>query len=263
MNSTKILLAVFLLCSTTAFAAIQTKTVEYKEGETVLEGYLAYDDALTGKLPGVLVVHEWKGLNEYAKSRAVQLAQLGYVAFAADIYGKGVRPQTIEEAGATAGIYKGDRELLRRRALAGLKELQAQPNVDTGSLAAIGYCFGGTTVLESARANADVKGIVSFHGGLSAGNATTAQNPKAKILVLHGGDDPFVPPAEVEGFKKEMAGAGADVQFVAYPGTVHGFTNPANTGEIKGALYNADADQKSWAAMQEFFKNIFAPILTS
>ncbi len=241
-----------------ARADIKTQTIEYKQGDVVLEGYLAYDDALVGKQPGVLVVHEWKGLNEYAKGRTRQLAELGYVAFAADIYGKGIRPQTADEAGKEAGKYKGDRMLLRARALAAVDQLKSQANVDPSKLAAIGYCFGGTTVLELARANADLKGIVSFHGGLSAGNAPT-ETPKAKILVLHGADDPFVPPAEVDAFKAEMDKVGADYQFVSYPDAVHGFTNPDNQGEIKGALYNISADAQSWQAMQKFFNGLFNP----
>jgi dienelactone hydrolase len=254
----KILLTVmmFLIGIPLSYAALKTQTVEYKQGDTVLEGYVAYDDALEGKLPGVLVVHEWKGLDEYAKKRANMLAELGYVAFAADIYGKGVRPQTPEEAGAKAGQYKSDRALLRSRVVAGLEELKKNPNVDPSQVLAIGYCFGGTAVLELARSGADVKGIVSFHGGLSSPTPSDAKNIKAPILVLHGADDPYVPPSEVADFEKEMKEANVDYRLIAYPGAVHGFTNPNNKGEMKGALYDEEADERSWREMQEFFDDV-------
>ena len=174
------------ILSSVAFAELKTQTIEYKQGDTVLEGYLSYDTAFEGNRPGVLVVHEWKGLNDYAKMRADMLAKLGYVAFAADIYGKGVRPQSYDEAGAQAGKYKNDRSLLRQRVMAGLEELKSQTNVDVSKLAAIGYCFGGTTVLELARFGADIKGVVSFHGGLNSPTPADAQAIKARVLVLHG-----------------------------------------------------------------------------
>ncbi|MEI7999557.1 MAG: dienelactone hydrolase family protein [Candidatus Omnitrophota bacterium] len=253
------IIVLFCLCGAIplAFAEVRSQTIEYKQGGATLEGYLAYDDASQGKRPGVLVVHEWKGLNEYAKMRADMLAKLGYVAFAADIYGKGVRPETFEQAGAEAGKYKNDRPLLRQRVLAGLEMLKAQMKVDVSHIAAIGYCFGGTTVLELARAGTDIKGIVSFHGGLSSPTPADAKNIKTRILVLHGADDPFVPPAEVVGFEKEMQDAKVDYQLIKYPNAVHGFTNPANTGEPKGALYNKEADNRSWKEMQRFFKELF------
>jgi len=237
-------------------AELQSSIIEYRQERTTLEGYLIYDDQFTGKRPGVLVVHEWMGLNDYAKSRANQLARLGYVAFAPDIYGQGVRPSTPEAAGAESGKYKNDRSLLRQRILAGLDVLKSHANVDASKLVAIGYCFGGTTVLELARSGADIKGVVSFHGGLSTPAPEDAQNIKAKILVLHGADDPFVPQAEVDAFEKEMKDASVDYALIAYPGAVHGFTNPSNTGEIKGALYDEQADQRSWKDMNEFFSNI-------
>ena len=240
-----------------ARAEFITKTIEYKQAEAILEGYLSYDDSFTGKRPGILVVHEWKGLNDYAKMRADMLAKLGYVAFAADIYGKGIRPQSAEQAGAEAGKYKGDRPLLRQRVLAGLEELKSQGNVDGSKLAAIGYCFGGTTVLELARSGTDIKGVVSYHGGLSSPMPADAKNIKARVLVLHGADDPFVSANEVAAFEKEMTDAQVNYQLIKYPGAVHGFTNPANTGELKGALYNKEADEKSWDQMRRFLNEIF------
>ena len=251
-------LLVVLFFPLSAHAALHTEFVEYTEGNTVLEGYLAYDDAVAQKRPGVLVVHEWKGLGSYAQKRAEQLAELGYVAFAADIYGKGIRPQTNEEAGAQAGIYKNNRPLLRARVNAALDILKNNALVDSQKMAAIGYCFGGTTVLELARSGADVRGVVSFHGGLNTPAPDDAKNIKAKVLVLHGADDPYVSPEEVGAFKEEMAKGNVNLEFVAYPGAVHSFTNPdAGDDPSKGAAYNVEADQKSWEAMKVFFNGIF------
>jgi dienelactone hydrolase len=253
------LLVLLLSAVTPAMAKLITQTVEYKQGDTVLEGYLAYDDSFQGKRPGVLVVHEWYGLGKHAKTKAEELAKLGYVALAADIYGKGIRPQTNEEAAKIAGEYRsGDRKLLRARAQAGLDELKKQPLVDPNQTAAIGFCFGGTTVLELARSGADVSGVVSFHGGLNTPNPQDAKNIKAKVLALHGADDPFVPLEEVKAFQEEMRQAKVDWQYVSYGGAVHSFTNPeAGSDNSKGAAYNLSADRRSWQAMQDFFKEIF------
>jgi dienelactone hydrolase len=224
----------------------------------VLEGYLAWDDATTTKRPGVLVVHEWTGINPYIKQRVESLAKLGYVAFAADIYGKGVRPAIQSDAAKTAGIYKNDRPLLRARVRAGLEELKKQKLVDAHRIAAIGYCFGGTTVLELARDGADVKGVVSFHGGLSTPTPQDAKNIKAKVLALHGADDPYVKADEVSAFQEEMRNAKVDWQFVSYGNAVHSFTNPgAGNDNSKGAAYNEKADKRSWKAMKVFFAEIF------
>jgi dienelactone hydrolase len=246
-----------LSIATISHAELKTQTIEYKQGDTVLEGYLAYDDSFAGMRPGVLVVHEWKGLDAYAKMRADMLAKLGYVAFAADIYGKGIRPADPKEAGEQAGKYKGNRVLLRERVLAGLSQLSSQGNVDTSKLAAIGYCFGGTAVLELARAGADVRGVVSFHGGLSSPTPEDAKNIKTRILILHGADDPFAPAEEVAALEKELKDHKVQHQIILYPNAQHGFTNPANTGTMKGALYNKEADEKSWDAMKKFLSEIF------
>jgi dienelactone hydrolase len=244
--------------TTNALAALKSELVEYKQGGVLSEGYLVWDDSLKGQRPGIVVVHEWKGLNAYAKKRADMLAQLGYVAFAADIYGKGIRPQTTAEAAAESGKFKADRGLLRARVNTALQVLEASPEVDKNKLAAIGYCFGGTAVLELARSGADVKGIVTFHGGLSTPTPQDAKNIKAKVLVLHGDADPFVKADEVAAFEKEMKDAGVDYRLVKYPGAMHGFSNPDNKGiDPPGALYNEAADKASWAEMQKFLKELF------
>lgn len=242
-----------------AEAKLVKKTVDYRQGVTVLEGYLAYDDAFKGKRPGVLVLHEWNGLGTYVKRRVEQLARLGYVAFGADIYGKGIRPATPEAAAREAAKYRGaDRSLLRERGLAGLDELRKQPNVDAGRLAAIGYCFGGTAVLELARSGADLKGVVSFHGGLDTPNPADARNIRAKVLVFHGADDPHVPPPQVAAFQEEMRKGGVDWQMVFYGGAVHSFTNPDSGNDLsKGVAYNEKADRRSWEAMKLFLAEIF------
>jgi dienelactone hydrolase len=237
-----------------ARAEMKTEVVEYRHGDVVLEGYLAYDDSVQGKRPGVLVVHEWNGHSGYVRQRAEQLARLGYVAFASDIYGKGVLAKDTKEAARLAGIYLGDRKLLRARAAAGLDVLRNRPEVDPTRLAAIGYCFGGSTVLELARSGADLKAVVSFHGLLDSPTPEDARNIKGKVLVLHGGDDPYVPMKQVEAFQEEMRKGGVDWQFVTYGGAVHRFTNPeAGNDNSKGEAYNERADRRSWQAMKTFF----------
>jgi len=240
-------------------AAIETKAVEYRQGDTRLVGYLATPKDAKGPLPGVLVVHEWKGLDDYAKRRADQLAELGYVAFAADIYGDGKIAADAKEARALSSLYKNDRGLLRSRTVAGLATLKAQPGVAGDKIAAIGYCFGGTAVLELARSGADLAGVVSFHGSLDTPASQDAKNIRAKVLVLHGADDPNVPPEQVAAFEQEMRAAGVDWQLIAYGGAVHGFTNPAHGSDnSRGVAYNAAADARSWAAMRQFFAELFA-----
>jgi dienelactone hydrolase len=251
MKLTSILsmVAAFAAASLPAFAEIKTRTVTYHDGSTALEGFVAYDDSKKGPRPGVLVIHDWTGLQDYAQSRTKQLAELGYVAFAADIYGKGVRPTDTKECAVQAGTYKSDLPLLRRRVLLGLDELKKQPGVDPTKLAAIGYCFGGTCVLELARSGTDVDGVVSFHGGLSTSQPAKPGEIKAHILVCHGGSDGHVN-KEVPAFKAEMEQAKARMEFVAYEGAQHGFTKP-------GPAYQEKADKESWNAMQKFFAAIF------
>jgi dienelactone hydrolase len=247
-----------LLAAMSAQGEIVSRPVEYKQGGAVLEGWSVYDSSISGRRPAVLVVHQWKGLGDYEKKRAEMLARLGCNVFAADIYGKGVRPQSPAEAGAQAGKYKNDRALLRARVRAGLEVLARHELTDPKRMAAIGYCFGGTAVLELARSGADLAGVVSFHGGLSSPTPADARNIKAKVLALHGGDDPNVPPQEVAAFEDEMRQAGVDWQLVAYGGAVHAFTDwDAGHDNSRGVAYNEKADRRSWEAMRQFFAELF------
>jgi len=242
-----------------AHAAIKTEVVKYKAGTVEAQGFLAYDDSKSDKRPGVVVVPEWWGLNDYAKHRAQQLAQLGYVALAADMYGDGKTTTKPDEAGQWAGALRnGDRKEMRARVQAALDQLKHNPRVDTSKTAAIGYCFGGTTVLELARSGADVRGVVSFHGDLSIASPAQAGQVKAKVLVCHGANDTFEPPAQIETFWDEMRKANVDWQMNIYSGAVHGFSNPdADKFGIPGIAYNKEADTRSWRAMQDFFNEIF------
>ena len=250
--------AVFMAATATAHAKMITKTIDYKQGGATLQGYLAYDDAFKGKRPGVLVAHQWMGLTDYERERARMLAEMGYVAFALDVYGKGVRPKSREEAGKLAGIYKANRPLLRNRARAAVIELRKQPNVDVHRLAIIGYCFGGGTALELARSGADLKGFVSFHGSLDTPTPADAKNIKGKVLILHGADDPFSPMKQVEALMAEMKAAKVNYEVDLYGDTVHSFTEKnAGNDNSTGAAYNAQSDARSWARMKGFFGEIF------
>jgi dienelactone hydrolase len=249
-----------LLCAPfagTAQAKLHTETVAYKDGATALEGYLAYDDAGPAKKPGILVVHDWMGVTAETKRRADMLAGLGYVAFAADIYGKGVRPADMKAAATESSKWKGQRPELRKRARAGLDFLSAHKRVDPARLVALGYCFGGTTALEVARSGAPVVATVVFHGGLDTPTPGDAKSIKGKVLALQGGDDPFVPAPQVQAFEKEMRDGGVDWQLVSYGGAVHAFTIlNAGLDNSKGAAYNEKADRRSWDAMKTFFTEV-------
>lgn len=239
-------------------AAVVGRTVAYQDGAAVLEGYLAYDDAVKGPRPAVLVVHEWKGLNDYTKGRADQLAALGYVGFAVDMYGKGVFAETHEEAAKLSGAYRNDRSLMRQRAKAAYDILLRQPEVDSSRVAAMGYCFGGMTVLEMARASLQLLGAASFHGGLSTPLPAKKGDIRAKLRIFHGDEDPFVTAAEVEAFRDEMRAAEADWQMTFYSGAVHAFTVPsAGNDKSQGAAYNEAADKASWKALTVFLQEIF------
>ena len=260
----KILNSLLLAASlvTAASAALVEKAVIYQQGGATLEGFHVYDNALSGKRPAVLVIHQWTGLTEYEKRRSRLLAELGYNVFAADIYGQGIRPSP-PEAGKEAGKYKGDRALYRERLTAALAWLKADERTEPAKIAAIGYCFGGTGVLELARSGAGLAGVVSFHGSLDAAAGMAAEVGKipAKVLVLHGADDPFAPAAQVAEFQKEMTAAKADWQLVLYSGAVHAFTQKeAGNDNSKGAAYNEAADRRSWEAMKAFFAEIFRQV---
>jgi len=246
-----------VLAAASVRAAVHYDKVEYKQGDTTCEGLLVYDDIFQGKRSSVLIAHQWKGLTDYEKMRGEMLAMRGHVVLCADVYGKGVRADNPKDAGALAGKYKGDRALLRARINAALDFLRKQERVKPDQIAAIGYCFGGTTVLELARSGADVKGVVSFHGGLSSPTPDDAKKIKGKVLVCHGADDPNVPPAEVLAFQKEMRDAKVDWQFVTYGNAVHSFTDQnAGNDNSKGVAYNKDADVRSWREMKMFLDEV-------
>jgi dienelactone hydrolase len=241
-----------------AHAAIKTEVIDYKDGDLALQGYLAWDDTKTAGAPGVLVIHEWWGHNDYARKRAEQLAGLGYVAFALDMYGKGVAATTPQEAGKLATPFYTDRALMRSRATAGLNILKARKEVDPQQIAAIGYCFGGSTALELARGGAELAGVVSFHGGLDFPNADDTKNIKGHVLICTGADDPMVTPDKVDAFEDQLRKAKIDYQINVYGGAVHAFTNPAaDAHNIPGIKYNEKADKRSFEAMKAFFGEIF------
>lgn len=251
--------ALVALAAGQAQAAIRTEPVEYRDGDTQLEGYLVYDDAIQVPQPGVLVVHEWNGLGEYTKRRARQLAELGYVALAADMYGKGVFAKDHEEAGKLSGALRGDRQKMRGRIAAALAVLKTFPRVDAGRLGAIGYCFGGSAVLELARSGADVDAVVSFHGPLDTPMPAQPGRVNARVLILHGAEDPHVTQETVAAFEREMKHAGADAKVVQFPGAVHSFTVPeAGEDPSTGVAYHPEADRKSWERMVRFLNTTFA-----
>jgi len=255
-------ISLFLFTVALAFEPVRGEIVKtpvhYRQGDTNLEGLLVYDNSVTTPRPGVVIFPEWWGVTDYPKQRAEQLAQLGYVAFAADMYGDGKTTDDPAEAGKLDKAVMDDLDLLRGRAQAALDVLSKDPHVDPSKIAAIGYCFGGTVALELARSGAAIVGVVSFHGGLSTKNPDDAKNIKGKVLVCTGGDDAFIPPAQVEAFEKEMHDAGVNWQVVVYGGAHHAFTNPkSDERHIPNIAYNADADRRSWAAMKGFFEEIF------
>lgn len=256
----KWILSLFLLLPLAANAAISGKTVEYEADGVKMKGYLVHDDAIKGKRPGVLVVHEWWGLNDYAKKRANMLAEAGYVALAVDMYGGGKTADNPKDAGALAGAVNKDPPAARARFAAAEKFLNRQPLVKKGELAALGYCFGGGIVLNMARAGEPLKGVVSYHGILATDVSVKPGGIKSKIRVFTGEADPMVPPEQVDAFKAEMTNARADWQLVSYPGVKHTFTNPeADAYAAKFALplkYDIHADQSSWAHTMDFLKSV-------
>lgn len=238
-----------------AQAAIKVKTVEYKQGDTALEGWLVYDTAKHGKRPGVVVYPAYWGPSAHEKDVAEKLAKMGYVAFVADIYGKGVRPDTPQAAGAQSGKYTKDRPLLLARAQAAFDQLKQSPMVDTGKLAAIGYCFGGAPALDLARSGAPLVDVVTFHGSLATPTPENAKNIKGHVLALHGAADPIVNAQAVAAFEKEMTDANVDWQVVLYGGVMHAFTDNVHPSNPEhGTKYDATADKRSWQAMSDLFK---------
>jgi len=251
-------LASGVLLAAGAQAKIVTEELRYKDGPTECVGFLAYDDARHDPRPGIIVVHEWWGLNDHAKTRARYLAELGFVALAVDIYGGGKVTTERAEAGALAGAMYENPDALRARARAGFETLAAHKRVDKEKIAAIGYCFGGSTVLHMAYSGLPLAGVVSFHGSLHPPRSEDYGRIKARLLVLHGADDPFVPAKDVAAFQDGVRKAGADWQMEYYGGAVHSFTNPGiDKAGIDGAKYNRAADERSWRRMQLFFNELF------
>jgi dienelactone hydrolase len=254
-----IALAACLLAAGTAHAEIQSKSVSYEDEGIPLTGHLYWDDATEGERPGVLLIHEWWGLNDYAKKRARMLAELGYVAFAADMYGNNQVTDQPSQAQEWMQEVTVDPELWRQRADAGLAQLKAAADVDAEQIAAIGYCFGGGTVLQMAYGGSDVEGVVSFHGSLPAAPEEVYGKIKPEILVLHGQADSFVAPEVVTNFQNKLEEAGANWEMDIYGGARHGFTNPdASAYGIENLQHDPQADARSWQRMQSFFDEIFA-----
>jgi len=238
--------------------AIVTNTVSYMDGDVVLEAFFAFDDAISVRRPAVLVSHAWGGRDEFAADKARKLAELGYVGFALDMYGKGVSGKTPEESMALMQPFMQNRAMLQQRITAALRAVKLLPWVDDSKIAAIGFCFGGLCVLDLARTGVDIKGVVSFHGLLNIPENTVVHDIKAKVLALHGYDDPLATQNQVIDFQEEMNELGADWQLHSYGHTLHAFTNPMANNPDDGKLYDAVADRRSWLAMQNFFTEIFA-----
>lgn len=262
MNRMLLCIGIFCLGLGVARAEIKGRELTYSANGVALKGYLAYDDAKKAKRPGVLVVHEWWGHNEYARKRARMLAGLGYVALAVDMYGEGKQAAHPSDAGKFASAVMQDMDTMKARFEAAMQLLKQQPQTDPKQIAAIGYCFGGGVVLNVARQGEDLKGVVSFHGSLGTSTPAQPGKVKAKILVCHGAADEFTSAEQIAAFKSEMDSAKVDYQFIAYEGAKHSFTNPeadAYAEKFKMPLaYNEKADKQSWQDMQAFFKKIFA-----
>ena len=249
---------VWLTMASAPLAQVRTRELEYKQGETVLKGFVAWDYAATGKRPGVLVVHEWYGHDEHARNQAKRLAKAGYVAFALDMYGNGKVATHSKDAEALMNEATKDPDVIAARFDAALEQLRQDPHVDPGRIAAIGYCFGGYVVLDRARAGVHLGAVVSFHGPLVTKTPAEKGKIKARVLVLTGGADPLVPPAQVQGFEQEMKAASAQFEIVRYAGAKHSFTNPdADKAGKEAIAYDARADRQSFAAMLNLFEKVF------
>lgn len=256
-----VILASTLGLSPLAQAELVTKQIDYQDGDTVLSGYLVFDNKITGKRPGVLVVHEWWGHNAYPQKRARQLAEQGYTAFALDMYGKGIQAQHPQDAMKFSGQFSNNAPLAISRFNAAMKVLKSQATVDTTKIAAIGYCFGGRIVLEMARSGADLRGVASVHGALLTQNPAKKGVVKAKVFVAHGAKDQMVLMAHLDAIQKEMKEAGVDATIKVYEKAGHGFSNPeadVNASKYKiPVAYDANADKDSWKAMTEFLASAF------
>lgn len=253
-----LLLLGLMVIGSLSHAEIRSQVIQYQDGETALKGHIYWDSAIKGKRPGVMVVHEWWGLNDYAQKRARMLAEMGYVAFAADMYGDNRVTTHGEQAGSWMKQITSNISHWQSRAQLGLAQLQEHALVDQAQLAAIGYCFGGATVMQLAYSGADLKGVVSFHGSLPPVTEEQSHQIKAKVLAAHGNADPFVPAERVAAFQASLDAAGADWQLLSFGGVQHSFTNPgADAHNMDGIKYDAAADRRSWQAMQQFFKEIF------
>ncbi len=237
---------------------IISNTVNYLDGDVALEGFFAYDDSIQARRPAVLISHAWAGRDGLAMEKAKKIAELGYFAFALDMYGAGKTGSSPEENSRLMQPFMADRALLQQRITAALSAVKLFPWVDDKNIAAIGFCFGGLCVLDLARTGADIKGVVSFHGLLAAPDNLKDVPVKAKVLVLHGNDDPMVPVQEVIKLEQELTAAGADWQVHSYGGTMHAFTNPLANDPGFGTVYQATADKRSWQSMVNFFAEIFA-----
>jgi dienelactone hydrolase len=248
-----------LLAAAPARAAIKTEPVAYQQDTAALEGLMVYEPGGKGKRPGIVLVPDWMGVTDMARQYGERIAKMGYVVLVADIYGKGVRPKDAKEASAQAAFYRNDRPLMQARAQAALAQLLKSPRVDASRTGAMGFCFGGGVALELARSGADLDAVVSVHGNLDTPHPEAARNIKAKVLVLHGADDPFVPQDQVKAFQDEMRAAKVDWALTQYGNAVHAYTNPeAGNDNSKGAAYNAEADRRSFRAMQDFYQEAFA-----
>lgn len=237
--------------------AIHTRTIEYKDGDTTLEAYLAWDDSEGDARPGVLVSHAWAGRSEFEENKAERLAELGYVGFAIDLYGQGVRGTTKEENAALMQPLLDDRQMLQRRMKLAVEQLRKQKEVDSERIAAMGFCFGGLCVLDLARTGTDIRGVASFHGLFAKPGNTDDNRITARVLVMHGWDDPMATPDQVLSLADELTAMGADWQIHAYGGTMHAFTNPEADDAAFGTVYSQDADRRSWQSLQLFLAEIF------
>ncbi|MCC6534125.1 MAG: dienelactone hydrolase family protein [Burkholderiales bacterium] len=262
MRFSTALAAVALAFCSLAGAAIKEEPVTYQDGDSVMKGFIVYDDAVQGKRPGMIVIHEWWGITKHVRDEARAFASQGYTALVADMFGEAKTADNPKDAGALSGAVRKNPAVMRSRFNAAMNVLSKHPTVDAARLGAAGYCFGGSVALDMARAGADLRGIAAFHANLGASGATAAPGKvKAKVLVLNGEADPFIKPDSIDAFKQEMSAAKVDMRYIAYPGAVHAFTNPEATEKGKQfnlpLAYDAQADKQSKAESAKFFREVF------